>query len=215
MRPPAYCSRSLWVFAAFFLATAACDLKHPFSVTAERVISLDGLKLISEPPDTGKAFGSEAYRVASGRRLLMRFEGLATRAMGIDLSNGKRALLTLRCKPGECVEQANDALKICPVVRNWMMLATWTQAHPFGDGNWAQPGGDYDEPSCIAPHEEEAASRSNDPELLRFDITNHIIDYTQGRRTNYGWILISDDELTIYGETSGPFSPRLTFDEFI
>jgi hypothetical protein len=88
-----------------------------------------------------------------------------------------------------------------------MMLATWDAAHPFaGSGRWAAPGGDFDPAGC------QPASQVNGQSLL-FDVTQWFIDFPRGRGVNYGLIMVAIAPVTILGDNSGSYSPRILWNE--
>jgi hypothetical protein len=198
-----------------------CDLKLANGTTATRQISLDGVKLIAADISNSSdatTMGQSRYKITADRRLLLRFEDLTERAMDINVTTDKKVeLLTYCLDYPTCNTDAVTDLKLCPVTREWMMLATWNYAHPFGSGAWKRAGGDYEEDGCLAPINEPIDPLATEPAPLKFDIKSWVIDYAQGRKKNDGWILIPESQATfeVYGEKSGRYSPRLKFDEYL
>lgn len=208
----------LWV-GVFFLT--GCDVKLGNGTTATRQVSLDGVKLIAaEISNSSDAttMGQSRYQIAFTRRLLLRFEDLSERAMDITVAPDKKVELHIYCLDyPTCNTDAVTELKLCPLTRDWMMLATWNYAHPFGSGAWQHPGGDYDEGGCLTPNSEAIDPSATEPVPLKFDIKNWVIDYAQGRKKNDGWVLVPESQAVfeVYGEQSGRYSPRLKFDEYL
>lgn len=124
---------------------------HPYYIAS---YNMDGTKMIvngvtdQKEPST---FDQDQYTIQKGQRLLVRFEALSTHVT--DIKNSWDNQLHMRLVPtdGTDVETLRKSVKLCPVTKNWMMLATWYQAHPFNhEGKWNNPGGDFDSASCIA-----------------------------------------------------------------
>jgi hypothetical protein len=60
-----------------------------------------------------------------------------------------------------------EDLELCPLEKNWIMLATWLAAHPFGPGGiWQNAGGDYADDNCIS------AAAGDEADELVFDISD-------------------------------------------
>jgi len=208
------------LFLAVFLLTG-CELKFANGATATRQVSLDGVKLIaadiSNSSDT-TTMGQSRYKIANARRLLLRFEDLSKRAMDINVAADKKVELHTYCLDyPTCNTDAVTELKLCPVTREWMMLATWNYAHPFGLGAWQHPGGDYDEDGCLSPISEAIDPLATEPAPVKFNIKNWVVDYAQGRKKNDGWVLVPESQAVfeVHGEQSGRYSPRLKFDEYL
>lgn len=181
--------------------------------TQEAVRSLEGVKLIhpailnSADP---MAFGQPTYRLDDQTRLLLRFESLNEYASAIA-TGGTHRIELLLYPTGDLV--LPEGLRICPVAKNWMMLATWRAAHPFGgDGPWLAPGGDFHPEGCQEP----VLDTGDAPEeALVFDLSAWYRDYPEAREENFGWILLASNPYEVFGETSSSRSPRVRFDKYV
>lgn len=164
----------------------------------------DGVKLIREgvtdamDPST---FKQETYLLDARSRLLLRFETLSQYAKEVR-TDGDRNVEVLITPQGSLAD-AKTSLRLCAVTRNWMMLSTWSRAHPFdASGIWSTPGGDFDPTACIT------TDRTEGDQLL-FNVTPWFLDHVRGRDQNLGLILMSDRPITVYGETRSLESPRI------
>lgn len=179
------------------------------SVTTQH--AMDGVKRIYPGVKTNDpaSYGQSTYLIHSTSHLLLRFESLSQYANRIDTNSGKKIELLLSVPTA--AEQANaiTSVRVCPINKSWMMLATWELAHPFGAGDpWETPGGDYEFSACV--------SGTTDGETnLRFDVRQWYINYPQAQGFNHGLLVLSDKEVRIIGEKSASLSPRLIFDEII
>jgi hypothetical protein len=175
--------------------------------------SMNGVKRISPSVARGddpSSYLQDSYPVAPDSRLLFRFEELSTRDLSrIRVSAPDKVEVQVAAVSAAEAAVAKDRLELCPVTRNWMMLATWSSAHPFGgaDGEWARPGGDHDAAGCVKAH------KTEDQRLL-FDVTTWFVDYPRGRGLNYGLLLRSESAaVSVVGERSGSYSPRILWKE--
>ncbi|NDF15675.1 hypothetical protein EB061_10190, partial [bacterium] len=168
--------------------------------------SMDGVKLISpqiQRGDDPSTFGQNHYTLSPTQRLLLRFESLSSKVAAIQVSGGKKVEFEVTPTDPAQLESAKASLSLCPLTQNWMMLATWENAHPFGNnGQWSTAGGDYEPLGCVR------AARTEGDSLF-FDITRWVIDYPRGRNENFGQLLLSDSNQQIFGEKSGSHSPRI------
>ena len=197
--------------------------------------SLSGVKAISPELNRGdepRSFLQESYPLSSTQRLLLRFEKLSDHLSSIDSSEGK----LLELKVYLDAESIPEDLKLCPVERNWMMLATWHHAHPFGtSGQWATPGGDYISSECIAPTDEtpdpeEVDSDEPSPNAdsirplveasaeewalpVRFDLSQWFKTRARGKGENFGWLLTTNQPIFLFGDKSN-LPPKILFNRF-
>jgi hypothetical protein len=199
------------VLALLCGAPACAPLSQEEGQPIPQVRSLDGVKLI----DTGITDGydkatyvQDQYSLRPGEsRLLLRFNSLNSKVDQIRVDGNNKVELDVSLKGGQDANIVKAALEVCPVSKNWMMLATWENAAPFGDsGRWLSSGGDYESAGCVRAFDASSTT-------LKFDVTQWFINYLQGRRVNFGLILISDRPVVILGENSGSLSPRLLWNE--
>lgn len=196
-----------------FLLSSCGLLKVGEGVAEPQSYSFNGVKLIR--PDISKGDDARTmlqsqYSISNFSRLLLRFEDFLSKVDSISLGNGRRVNVHITVDGssgvnGSDVNQAQTDLVLCPVLTNWMMLATWYKAYPMGNsGVWKAQGGDYLSEACIA-----ASSHVDD--TLQFDVTDWVVNYAIGRHQNYGLLLISNSSSTygILGDTNGANSPRI------
>src|ERR1700722_10925792 len=110
--------------------------------------NMDGTKLIVNglrKQNDESTYNQDQYTLKADQRLLVRFETMDAHVH--DIKNSWNNEIHLRLVPtnGTDAETLKNSVKLCPVVKNWMMLATWYNAHPFNkEGKWSNPGGDFD-----------------------------------------------------------------------
>ncbi len=177
-------------------------------------LSMDAVKLIARGEERGDLdafFNQDHYDISNERRLLLRFESLDAEVDKISVEGGKKVWVEINVYRDADIPIVLENLKLCPVTRSWMMLATWTHGHPFGkNGRWESEGGDYDLAGCLLGELKEGS-----PHTLHFDATQWFINYPRARRENYGFLLISEKELSVQGEQAGTSAPKLAFDSYL
>ena len=203
-----------WLFFAV-LFSVACGKYGGFGndPIATMQLGLDGVKLIERGETRGDLpshFEQESYRLDDGRRLLLRFEAFSEEVSRVNVEGTNKVWIEITVLTEDQVEPALAALKLCPLTRAWMMLATWELGHPFGAaGRWNEPGGDFDRAGCVSAQLKEAGTRG-----LRFDVTKWFNDYPRGRGENFGLILVSESSINMHGDRSGTYAPRFSFDSY-
>lgn len=168
--------------------------------------AIDAVKLISPDITTGdhpRTYAQSSYALSPSRRILLRREDLLSFENSIDTSKKIAVELSF-------AETISDPrVRLCPVTRSWMMLATWTVAHPFGtSGKWQSVGGDWDAQGCVEGKD------GKDGKTVTFDMTSWFVLQVRARSTNHGLIVCSDDELSLIGETAATGYPKLLFSRF-
>ncbi len=168
--------------------------------------SIDGVKQIVvgiEDTQEPSTFNQSRYLVSSNHRVLLRYEKLESESQDVRLEGGRRVRVLIAPDKGTDLAHLQKHLKVCPLMRNWMMAATWKRAHPFNrEGRWEADGGDFDRNECVV-------SKTNIEGFAIFDVTDWFSNYVRGRNQNFGLILISDDSVTIEGDAQGTLSPRI------
>lgn len=190
---------------------SGCELVESRTISTMQ-LSMDGVKLIALHVAQGDAphtFDQTSYQVDEDQRLLLRLESLMSEVDKISVEGGKKVWLEVAVPTAEEASNAAADLELCPITRNWMMLATWIYAHPFGAGTWDQPGADLDEAGCMR------GSVKDSGKVIQFDATKWFVDYPRGRRENYGLALVAKDAVMVMGERGGSYSPRLVFENYI
>jgi len=168
---------------------------------------MDSVKLISpsiSDANDPSCYMQDSYSISDSNRLLLRFEELSQDAPNV-VTNGQTVQFTVTLENSSDSKHAATDLRLCYLTTDWMMLATWTKAHPFGgdQGSWSQPGGDYSQ--CISPSGVDSSG------VASFDVTTWFINDIQDRGTNDGFILMASDihPIVIYGDKSMESSPRM------
>jgi hypothetical protein len=188
---------------------SACNIKYE---TEEQAYSIDGIRLITRGDSNayGQQRSAQSYTLDPDRRLLLRLETFSD-WKSVSVTEDKRVWLQVVLDDKNKDTDISD-LKLCPLRKDWMMLATWYRAHPFSDsGIWENEGGDFDPESCTLRTIPEKNETPTLKTVVRFDITQWYKDYARGRGTNYGFVLVAERAVEIYSETSGSYSPRLFF----
>ena len=122
----------------------------PYSIES---YNMNGTKLIvnglvnqTEPA----TYDQDQYTLKTDQRLLIRFESLNDHVNDIKNSWDNSLYLMIVPTNGTDPEVLKKSVKLCPMAKNWMMLATWYKAHPFNkEGRWTNPGGDFDSTGCL------------------------------------------------------------------
>ena len=174
----------------------------------------NGVKLISsdiDDPRSPKTIEQGQYTINSSNRLLIRLESLQYRSSTSVITEEKRMYLVISSasfKDNRATYE--DRLEVCPLTRNWMMLATWRRASPFPGKEtvWNNAGGDFATQDCIKA---DSSYPEPNPESFYFDISDWYIYYVKSRNNNYGLILKSSFEVTIYGDTNSLYGPYFTW----
>lgn len=207
------------------LALSGCELyvgDQPRTPIEEpQTYSMDGVKFITPGITNGDSAGTynqPTYTISDAGRLLMRFESLSSKLDQISLSDGRRISVDVALPSGSDATAAISSLQVCPILKNWMMLATWTRAFPMPAGSWSRDGGDYDDAGCVRGELSEKSGvtktrSATDPQIVRFDVTQWFVDYVKGRAENYGLVLLSGNggAVTVIGDADGTYSPRINW----
>jgi len=187
------------------------------------------------------SFGQKTYSVSGGDRLLLRFESLNASLKKINPAKPVRIRVFATSEAERT--KAFASLRLCPLLQNWMMAATWRAAHPFREGAWT-PGGAIEPEECVSadpnarvPKPDTEAPKSNagtskpdpasanpvpthnpcaEPGALCFDVSAWYQNYVLQRGTNFGLALISADGQTVqvYGDGPGSKAPRIHWVEY-
>lgn len=176
-------------------------------VDQRRSLVLDGVKLIDADIGDGESpatYRQERYALSPTARLLLRLEGLDQHLEEIRTEASYRVELLVTPAPDTDLTRAREALRLCPMARNWMMLASWRRAHPAARGRWSRDGGDFRETECVSATVDAAANRA-----LVFDITSWLVSYPRGRGVNYGFALVASEPATVIGDLDGLDAPLM------
>lgn len=216
------------IFVSFFatvsmvLPLLACGKLGPDpDSSVEQNYSFDGVKLITPTitkSNDPQAYSRNQYTISPTSRLLMRFEDLGSHSNDIRIGTDRRVRVQIAVVNIADIVIARETLKLCPLVNQWMMLATWNLRHPFGqDGKWSAEGSDFDPAGCVSPVtvDNNLTKRDTVSPILTFDMTDWFVNYARGRNQNYGLVLIAEKSVTICGDANGSYSPRILWDEVV
>jgi hypothetical protein len=159
---------------------------------------------ISDPLDPS-TFQQSTYPVSNTHRLLLKYQKTNS---GVERPGYQRRV-ELWLSPTQDVVGAQGALKVCPLSKNWMMVATWNYAHSFGGSDSFWSGGEFEFGDCVKATRVESGS-------LVFDVTEKWYrNWVRGRSKNFGMIVLGDDGYTyrVHGDISGGNAPRLIWSE--
>lgn len=207
------------LFPILILGTTGCgdiasmgDPNNKIETQVVRAAS-DEVKMINaaiKKPDDSLTIRAAYYSLSSSSRLLLRLSSLKGQMWKI--LDQQAMLLKLETKTAEISTRARPLLKICPLIKNWMMLATWTKAHPYRDGAWAQSGGDFEPEACLEALPANHASIASDDEAnfcqgatrLCFDLKPWFQSYVRERQVDFGLIVIAetDEPILILGDAT-------------
>jgi hypothetical protein len=198
-------------YALMAVIFTACGVANQSGITHLQT-PMDGVKLLSASitdPNDPRSMMQNQYPIASNSRLLIRLENLLEKVGEISLIDGDKVTVEITLLNAADAAAAKTSFQVCPVLKNWMMLATWNRAYPMGsDGMWGQVGGDYDTDSCVST----PVVGTNGKDLT-FDVTEWFMNYVRGRQINYGLMLFSTSStpIQIKGDTDGYSAPRISW----
>lgn len=217
-----------------WLSACAASLE---GTTVKKEYSLDGVKHIAVnvvDPYQADSLQQPTYSLATDQRLLLRFEKLNNFINQIRTGSKYRIYIGVTPLDDENSDRAIQTLRLCPLTRNWMILATWTQAVPGvgSPGDWATPGSDYDAENCVTgvltsslsknpnPQSSPSPTPSSSPDdeisanEISFDMTSWFLNNPKGRMgENYGFVLLAPQPVKVFGEKSSNHSPRIRWTE--
>ena len=193
----------------------ATDVKNTKPVN----MAIDEEKLIVQGIDTPqdpRTMNINSYSISANSRLLLRFGGLLSGANNI--LDEQPILLRLQISDTD-TSLAIKNLQVCPILKNWMMYASWNHAHPYKNGAWSQPGGDFDSASCLtvlAANDPALANQDekdfcSDKQAVCFNILSYFKNYIKTRAMDNGLAIINQDPTTavdVYGKIT-PEGPVL------
>lgn len=209
----------LGIWGALVFIGAGCAQPASFGDPSKKEETLvvrsasDEVKLISadiRKPDDERSLKATVYPLDARNRLLLRLSSL--KPASLQILDQQPLLLKLEFKSPDLALAARPSLRICPLTKNWMMLATWSKAHPYKGGAWTRAGGDFEDTACLDALPANHASISADAEAsfcqgetrLCFDLKPWFEAYVKERRTDFGLILINDGAtpLWIHGDAT-------------
>lgn len=180
-------------------------------------LAVDEVKLISSSisnPNETSTFYTSEYVLHPNAKLLMRLGSLKTQTAKIVIEQPVLFRVSVKQDSGNSV---NEKLRLCPIMSEWMMGATWFKPQR-NNKKWMAEGGDFDMSNCLLPlkkddpifdaqHLEEKQYCSGS-DVICYDIKIYINAYIRTRNIDYGFALISSElqGITLYGDrtTRGP-----------
>ncbi|MCO4792154.1 MAG: hypothetical protein KC493_00475 [Bacteriovoracaceae bacterium] len=206
-----------FIFFSSFVLTSCGELsedeRENDPIYNEQVRSLNGVLYIRN--GSTSTYNQLEYKLGTQERVLLRLENLGELSGSVVIDDTHRMMFEVTMKKLSEAALAKTSFKLCPLLKNWMMLATWTHSHPFpgGSGPWITPGGDFHESECI---EVSTSTIESEPDVLKFDVSDWFVHYNQSRGQNFGWVLkSSSDGLDVYGDAHISKAPKLKWQEFI
>lgn len=181
--------------------------------------AFEEVKLISteiDLPTDKRSFKQSTYSIDWQSRLLVRVSNL--KDIDAQLLDNYPVLLRIKVLEPSSQGFAMEHLSVCPILTNWMMMATWDKAHPYRNGDWIRPGGDFDGTLCskgmtdaeiqTLNAEEKAICDLDD--VVCIDLRKILKEQYRVNRSNYGLMIMneSDEFVSIYGEGSS-YQPLL------
>jgi hypothetical protein len=203
-----------FISVLLLLTLVSCSegsLPEEESRTSNQTFFANGVKLISptiKDPQDERSYKEDEYTIRENSRLLVRLETMEENDTGVIIDDSNRMYFVITEKDLSVdTDQKVSSIKVCPLTKNWMILATWENAHPFptSQRRWNRSGGDYREENCISPSFDVAEANPND---LYFDVSNWYIYEVRSYQRNYGFVIKSDFPLRIYGDNNYFFGPR-------
>jgi hypothetical protein len=171
----------------------------------------NGVKLISkniDDPRDPKSMQQKEYTIGPNSRLLTRLEGMSERSGRAVVDGEKRMYMAVSSEEFVANKGTYEGqLEICPITKNWMMLATWNKAHPFPTkgSKWSRAGGDLAQSDCVTA---DVSYPDQQEDTLYFDISDWYIYYVRSRGRNFGLMIKSSLDVKIYGDEDTIKAPR-------
>ncbi len=195
------------------LCNAGCEILASDPIEDEQSLIADGVKLISasiKKGDDNSTYLQSTYTLNSSSRLLIRREDLVERAPNLLVDVSHPVLLKLHVVSAANRDEALSQLRVCALTKDWMMLATWKKAHPYGPGGaWDEQGGDYEVETCVSGVADATVST-----LMNFDLTVLVETKVVGLGEIYGWIVMQNaGETNIGGEDHPTLYPSFGWTE--
>lgn len=193
------------------------------TLTSVKKYAADEVKFISssiKSPNDSLSLKQYDYDISPSSRLLIRLGSL--RSIAKEVLDEQAILLRVTPHSSSDYTTAQQNLKLCPVTTNWMMYATWNEAHPYRQGQWQSVGGDYDSHECLEalPSTSDLLQNSDersfcqDQNHLCFDIREHVKSYVRSRNLNNGWILISPHAIIAIAGDATSRGPEIFYRRF-
>jgi len=195
--------------AVVLLAISGCGLyDDSYYYTSPHSYAMDGVKLIGPDLTRGEdptTMLQPHYQLGANRRLLLRFESFDQHINEVSTAVGDKVEveITLQEEPG--VIDLNT-FELCPITRQWMMLATWWVPNPFQKSHrWENGGGDIDRDLCAHPQLKSHTS------TVTFDVTRWFTEFARSHHENFGFVLIAQKTIHVVGEYRSISSPKIIF----
>ena len=169
------------------------------------------VKLISSSitnPRDEVTMQQNSYHLSESSRLLVRLKSMGSKAQDAIISGDNKMYLAISADDfGIDKTRYAQSIEVCPITKNWMILATWSYAHtlPTSGGRWNAPGSDYSQNDCVKADLDYAYAEND---ALYFDISNWYLFYVKSKNKNYGLVIKSSTPIEIYGDEDSLRNPR-------
>ena len=215
-------SQSFFAALSALILLSACgplkfDTAGPATATpVQTTKAIDGVKYIAKSisrGDDARTYGQHAYTIDADSRVLLRFESLT--AAESKIRSDKPILIRIFTADANDQARAVAILRACPIVKDWMMAATWTAGHPFKGGAWTD-GAALESEDCVQPAPTGSiAGDCSAAFAVCFDVSAWYKAYAIERGINFGHALISasGEPISILGDASPSKSPRIQWSE--
>ncbi len=164
-------------------------------------VKVDGERWISAEGGPQEPVSSPgAYSISARERLLLRYESLISIKDSIKVDAQHPVLLTLELLNADQLSASamtlvSSVLMVCPLIKNWMMLATWRTAYPMPGGRWRQEGSDMETSQCVFGQIKTDAQTKR--ATLVFDVSDWFLRFVRASSVNFGVVLVSQSNTPV------------------
>jgi hypothetical protein len=197
------------------------DGERPRKISYEASTTIKWINSNVSRHDEPASFGQEQYQIDENSNLLIKADDLSRDNYSWNVDDKFRMIFRVYLKNKELDLSSLEKVRLCPLLKDWMIYATWKKAHPFQGGDWSREGGDYSEDSCLylsaynsdtdlhaAPDDYVFPDpKSFAPDvgtrldgLVQFDVTNWFLNGPYAGVLNKGFVLLSDEEQIVFAE---------------
>lgn len=187
-------------------------------------------------PKDPSSYGQDSYLLGVESRLLLKSDDLIDKTNNVNIDSKFKMALSMYVGRNDLTDEELSAIKLCPLEKNWMVLATWARSHPFQGGEWAKAGGDFNDSACVAvaaynedsdildpiveppsdlvtaPIVSDFSTRGSSQTKIQFDITDWFLNGPFAGYENTGFIIVTDVEVLFWSDASG-FRPTISWTE--
>lgn len=211
-----------YILMASTIWITACGVKpsagDPYDKKATKPYAamMDQVKYINRDifdAQDGRSIGQLNYSVHETGRVLIRYTAF-TRDVHSILT--QQPILLRIHVPKDEAAFARTKLQVCPILKNWMTLATWQKAHVLANGGWSTPGGDFERSACLSvmPEDDKIFKDGREERefcagetALCFNLNSWFQSYVQERRSDFGLLIINEtaQPISVSGDGSSKY----------